>query len=689
MSRHPPPAAGYSMPVVPEEPENSTNSEDSTLSGRGDPDKKTRPVAFPIEGDSHYDNGKLPGVPEVPLSERDLHPRPPQGGPSNGVVDEISQHLRLLADLLDKEKANNHSHPAGPNNYSRHTVYSECSDRPMTPPPSDQDAQPQYPQLLSVLQAAKSAAGPQPFAFPKHARFEVVAPPQSALKVDCPLRDTANGNGDNLQRNESTATVAKSRSRHTITIARAGRSKDRMSMFSMPSKANSLSKDPRATKRLSERVRDLIEVYNQDEFDEEIEIDGLRGSIGELVRNRKFEFFVCSTILANAIMMGFQADHRARLGTYNEELTQVDTVFTLLFLSELLVRVYVEQRYFFIWNNVNFSWNVFDTFVVCSSCIDEGLVIVTKQSMLVNVTVLRILRLLRLVRIVRVARAFRFFRDLRVMVMGILSCLQSLSWALMLLFALTYLCSVFVMEVVDFDLFVVGADVSEAPFANMWRALYTLTKCVFGGIDWGDVVDSHFGNNPMLVGGILTYIIFTMLVVLNIVTGVFVENASKITLKAEHDLVLEQLEIRRDWLNKVKLLFQKADVEGRGRLDADGFVKFMQDVKVQKLFRKLGIEVERTHLKGIFSLLDLDQNGSLDCEEFATSLSQLSEKVSGMNFLQVRSDFRAQMRGLDRKVDFLLEALATVIPEARPSLFMQDEIGGGSMGHFASSFQDD
>lgn len=81
------------------------------------------------------------------------------------------------------------------------------------------------------------------------------------------------------------------------------------------------------------------------------------------------------------------------------------------------------------------------------------------------------------------------------------------------------------------------AESAMEHFGSMTASLYTMHKAIFGGIDWGDATDYAFASYPALVLMFMVYITFAMLCVLNVVTGVFVENANKITMNDEETMI--------------------------------------------------------------------------------------------------------------------------------------------------------
>merc|ERR1719156_143848 len=65
-------------------------------------------------------------------------------------------------------------------------------------------------------------------------------------------------------------------------------------------------------------------------------------------------------------------------------------------------------------------------------------------------------------------------------------------------------------------------------YGSLPRTVFTLYCTISGGIDWNDTVEPLITISPAIALFFSVYIAFAVFCVLNIVTGVFVENATKI-----------------------------------------------------------------------------------------------------------------------------------------------------------------
>ena len=189
-----------------------------------------------------------------------------------------------------------------------------------------------------------------------------------------------------------------------------------------------------------------------------------------------FDFIILTFIMANIITMAMV--YEGSSNTYDNILTDVNYLFTAVFISELITKV-IAVGFKNYWRD---GWNKFDAFVVTSSLIDI-LVSILGNSL----SFLRIgPQLIRVIRVLRVTRLFKLIRKLK----GI----QKILWVLFLsmpailnLLALLFLVY-FIFSVLAVFLFQnaiqgIHIDNDLVSFRNFGIAMLTLFRCSTGE-DW-------------------------------------------------------------------------------------------------------------------------------------------------------------------------------------------------------------
>merc|ERR1711971_843107 len=144
---------------------------------------------------------------------------------------------------------------------------------------------------------------------------------------------------------------------------------------------------------------------------------------------------------------------------------------------------------------------------------------------------------------------------------------KPLCWAIVLLLIIMYVFGVGLMQILADDLenriqrgdelnseLGVGSD-ATAHYGSLVLTIYTLFMSISGGINWETAAAPILRVSPLLAGCFCLYIAFAVFCVLNIVTGIFVDNASKLTMVDEEMMLFNELEDRKRWVREIKRLF--------------------------------------------------------------------------------------------------------------------------------------
>lgn len=283
-----------------------------------------------------------------------------------------------------------------------------------------------------------------------------------------------------------------------------------------------------------------------------------------------------------------------------------------------------------------------------------------------NFSFMRVLRILRLIRIIRVIRILRLIGELRTIVASILGSLRSLCWTVVLLFLLVYVFGVYLTQLVLDHRVSQEFDAEEAAslvlyFGSLGSSVLSLYQGITGGVDWSQLSAPLISQLSATVGFIFCfYIAFALLALLNVVTGVFVQTALK-SGKDDRDMYM---------LHHVRRLFQDFEHDkGETQLSWDDFEAQLGSPSMVEFFK--AIDVDESEARGIFSLLDADDSGQIDLDEFlngclglhgpakALHLSTLMYETRLMSKHQVSSLKRLE-QGLEQALRRLqpLEALA-------------------------------
>eukprot|EP00929_Paragymnodinium_shiwhaense_P026829 TRINITY_DN1586_c0_g3_i1.p1 TRINITY_DN1586_c0_g3~~TRINITY_DN1586_c0_g3_i1.p1 ORF type:complete len:746 (-),score=139.57 TRINITY_DN1586_c0_g3_i1:183-2420(-) len=412
-----------------------------------------------------------------------------------------------------------------------------------------------------------------------------------------------------------------------------------------------------------------------------------------LVCNVRFDYCSALFILANSVVVGANTDYVAQ--NIGAELPGVFRIFDLLFCAvftaELALKLFVHRLNFYFLQD--FKWNVFDTILVCMQLFEEILAAAVgtaetasapvdngpvgaagdeagaegeagSSGIGMNLSFMRVLRILRLVRIVRLFRVLRVIGELRTIVASIIGCLKPLLSAMLLLLLMIYVVGVFFTQAVSTHLL---EDPTAEPnpalkenFGSLGQSLFSLFQCVLGGMDWGDVANPLTHEMSTAYGLVFAfYIVFAVLAMMNVMTGVFVEAALAISKRDEEVYMV----------NHMKQLLKVTDVDDSGEVSWEEFQAQLDNPDMLEYFKC--IDVDPSEGQSLFNILDTEETGALEAAQFVSGCLKLRGPARALD-LEIFSNQtrKALTKSLEnqKKVVTMLQHLAKQIssPAAQP-----------------------
>jgi len=247
-----------------------------------------------------------------------------------------------------------------------------------------------------------------------------------------------------------------------------------------------------------------------------------------------FEVMCASVIAADSAMTVYTVDAQvANLQAVEDPAIAIlGRIFLAFYWLELVIKMSVHRAYFFV--NENAAWNWFDLALVAFALVDEFMAAAMGGGG-ADVTFMRSMRIFRMAKILRGLRLMRFFGELRIMLNSIMGSVFALFWSLVMMTVIFYLFGLMlVLGSVEYLMFSDGPEVTEEmrtmvtqAYGGVSVAMMSLFKAAMGGDDWG-----YYYEIAAMVGSFeafvfIVFIAFTFVAVLNILTGIFVENAMK------------------------------------------------------------------------------------------------------------------------------------------------------------------
>jgi Ca2+-binding EF-hand superfamily protein len=383
-----------------------------------------------------------------------------------------------------------------------------------------------------------------------------------------------------------------------------------------------------------------------------------------LTRSPPYEAVSAAVILLNAMFIVIKTEYQA-VNVYSN--MTADTViafylvadlFCFIFLTDLVVRLFAERANFF--QSKEKWWNVLDLIIV-TMCMIETVAhwlpsaspSSSLQAFLGKFSMLRIIRLLRVIRFTRAIRLSNFFRELRMMVYSLAGAMKSLAWAIVLIIIFLLIFGVFFTDGVTGHVHVARADgklaVGEADLVSYFGSLQGSTTSLYmamsGGMDWGDaysVLNPLSFEYKLMFLGFVTFAIFALL---NVVTAVFVESAMQRSQNDREFVVQQELDQKLQFMDTMQRVFEELDVDDSGTLTVDEFEKQIQDENILSYLSTLELDVAQ--VRTLLTLLDRDQNGEVDIEEFVTGCLRLKGGAKSLDMAMLQYQIEWILRNIE------------------------------------------
>merc|ERR1712224_121899 len=119
----------------------------------------------------------------------------------------------------------------------------------------------------------------------------------------------------------------------------------------------------------------------------------------------------------------------------------------------------------------------------------------------------------------------------------------------------------------------------------------------------------------------ILFISFTVLAMLNVITGVFCEQARENSAKDSENVLMEHIQKKETLTKDIIELFLELDKDDTGTVSYAEFHSFLMDEDTKNHFELPDLQPWDALI--LFDLLDHDDNGKVDVEEFVNGCFQL------------------------------------------------------------------
>lgn len=384
---------------------------------------------------------------------------------------------------------------------------------------------------------------------------------------------------------------------------------------------------------------------------------GARPMLQRIVESQVFDSLCATMIVCSCLLIGITTEVTKETDTEPTPVRIADYCCGSFFFVELVLRLGSQGRAFF--TSDENRWNMFDLVLVLQSVAE----IVINAVGGVKMSTIKIIKIMR---IFRVFRIFRFLQELSLLVLMIADSVRSLCWALLMLTIVIYVFAVLLTQLCN-DFVKANPDAVFIPEAKkqwggMLDSVYSLVLSMMGGISWGEMSDVllKIGIAPALL--FFFYLTFTLLAVLNIITGVFVENAMEVAKTQRSVLVKKEEKLRVGILKELRKLFIEMDSDCSGTITLNEMKMLWSDHHVATYFSAMGLEL--SDATTLFFLIDVEGNDEIEVDQFLEGCSRLTGEARNIDMALVLNETKnahKQTKHIARKLEQVQSQIPTLV----------------------------
>jgi len=297
----------------------------------------------------------------------------------------------------------------------------------------------------------------------------------------------------------------------------------------------------------------------------------------------------------------------------------------------------VHRLYFFC--NDDMRWNVFDAFLIGFGIIDQILMAIQGNNDGTDVTFVRSMRILKMAKILRAVRVLRMFSELRLLMNSLVGSMTSLFWSICMLITVFFIFALIFVQGAATFLISMGDDASSVivtntqdAFGSVQIAMISMFMVCTGGEDWKIFYDLIKEAGTLHAAIFLFYVAFVQIAVLNILTGVFVENALKLAQPDREAMALEHRKLELEEANALRNICKEFDVTGSGTIKAIDFYRQVANEKLKACLRVLGLNIRDAQL--FFQMLSTTSD-EVDIDEFVNGCMKLKGAATSIDLQSV------------------------------------------------------
>merc|ERR1719331_1346570 len=259
-----------------------------------------------------------------------------------------------------------------------------------------------------------------------------------------------------------------------------------------------------------------------------------------------------------------------------------------------------------------------------------------------NVRQARMLRGFRVLRVIRIVSAFR---QLRQLVCSLYNSMAALCWSFVMITLIIFCFALIFLSAAAS--YMEGADVNDQMahriadnFGSAKNAAFSLFFSISNGVDYRPLAAELEHIHWALFYVFCFYIFVMVFGILNVLIGVFCEQANQ-TSALDDDLIIQaEQERMSNFLVNMKKLFNDIDKDDSGTIQWEEFRDYIKDEHVMTYLLAQGLNL--FDASQLFRLLDEESKGKVDLFTFIYIMLRLTGDARNTDIMMLHSDIRRQ-----------------------------------------------
>jgi hypothetical protein len=319
-----------------------------------------------------------------------------------------------------------------------------------------------------------------------------------------------------------------------------------------------------------------------------------------------------------------------------------ETVFLSAYTVEFLLKMVRFRWEYFVGPDWKYNW--LDSFLLVQSYIFEF------SGSSGNFVFLRTIRILKLAKALRVFRLVATFKSLRAILVSLMNTLGTLGWSILMLAIIHFLFAlVIVLRVSEWLTRQQEDGIPVDPlyyeevmwwFGSVFAAMRALYGTSSGGEGWPTFYDLLEPTGTLNQAFVLFFVFFSQIAILNIILGIFVDDAMRCMESSKEEAIFEHAEQQREIAANIEALCLEADTSGCGKLSRDEWANAIRKGSMQSYLDIVGLRV--CNVLEFFEIMAAQSpHGEVDIRHFVKGCMRARGDASRFDMQVVRNEVDA------------------------------------------------